>query len=228
MKHRAHTIPAKQSASSRIMKISTPLALLAACAPLHAATVADQFNFTLNAAIPDNNPIGFSDTRPVSTAITSITGVTIQLSMSGGWAGDLFAYVTHASGFAVLLNRPGRTLENLAGSGVSEFTITFDDNAPFDIHTAIPSSGSLVGVFQPDARTIDPDDSLDTSPRSAFLSSFQGLDANGEWTLFVADVVPGDQMILHGWTLSIEGVPEPSTSLMALLGTMLLLWRRRA
>jgi len=210
------------------MKVLVPLALLACgLLPLHAATIINQFDFTVNSVIPDDDPIGFSDTRPVSTPVTSITGVTIQLSMNGGWAGDLYAYVTHASGFAVLLNRPGRSLTNLAGSGVSEFLILFDDNALFDIHTAMPSSGSVADLFQPDARAIDPDDSLDTSDRTAFLSSFNGLDANGDWTLFVADVAAGDQMVLSGWSLTIVGVPEPSTGVIALLGMMTLLWRRR-
>jgi len=210
------------------MKFFIPLALLAGMTcPLHAATVTNQFDYILNAVVPDNDPIGFSDTRQVSSSITSITSVTIQLTMNGGWAGDLYAYVTHAGGFAVLLNRPGRSLTDLAGSGVSEFSITFDDDAPSDIHTAIPSSGALAGIFQPDARTIDPEDSLDTSPRSAYLASFNGLDANGDWTLFIADVAGGDQMIVSGWTLTIEGVPEPSTAMMALLGMLSLIWRRR-
>lgn len=210
------------------MKILITLAVLAAGSfPLHATTIITRFDFTINQPIPDNDPVGFSDTRQVSSPITAITGVTILLSMEGGWAGDMYAYVTHASGFAVLINRPGRSGTNLAGSGVSQMSIILKDDAESDIHTAIPTTGLVSGEFQPDARMIDPDDSLDTSPRSAFLSSFHGLDANGEWTLFVADVAAGDQMVLNDWSLVVEGIPEPSTSVMALLGLMALLWRRR-
>ena len=32
----------------------------------------------------------------------------MTLNLSGGWNGDLYAYLVHNSGFAVLLNRVGR------------------------------------------------------------------------------------------------------------------------
>jgi hypothetical protein len=210
------------------MKSLLPLVLFyGVLSPLHAATTVDQWNFTVGSVVPDNDGIGLSDTRQISTTITYITGATVYLSMGGGWAGDLYAYVTHASGFTVLLNRPGRSLENIAGSGANELQISFTDTALSDIHTGLPASGSAVGFFQPDAREIDPDNSLDSSPRAAFLSSFNGLDPNGEWTLFVADLSGGDQMILYDWAVTLKGVPEPSTTLLAILGGAALLRRRR-
>jgi subtilisin-like proprotein convertase family protein len=184
-------------------------------------------SFPVGSTVPDNNPVGLSDTRQITTPITGITKVTVGISMSGGWAGDLYAYLSHGSGFTVLLNRPGRTLVDVAGSGVSEFTVEFDDDAAGDIHTAIPSSGSASGFFQPDAREADPDLALDSSPRSAFLSSFTGLDPNGEWTLFVADVSPGEAMVLDSWTLKVEGVPEPATITSIATSVLFGLLRRR-
>lgn len=210
------------------MKILLPLTLLGACLhPLHAASVVNQFDFTVNAAVPDNSPIGLSDTRQIFSSITSITKVTVQITMNGGWTGDMYAYLAHGSGFAVLLNRPGRSLADLAGSGVSEFSVLLGDDAVFDIHTAIAPSGSFSGYFQPDARAVDPDDALDSSLRSAFLSSFEGLDSNGDWTLFVADVIPGDVMVLDSWSLTIEGVPEPGTATLVALAALGMLRRRR-
>ena len=188
----------------------------------------DSQTFVINTPIPDNSGIGLSDTRQFSSLITAISEVNVQLTMSGGWTGDLYAYLTHGSGFAVLLNRPGRTLEELAGSGVSTLSITLADNAGADVHTGIPISGGVSGFFQPDAREIDPDNSLDGSPRTAFLSSFDGLDANGYWTLYVADVATGDTMILNDWTLTVTGVPEPSVTLLCAAGACLALRRRRA
>lgn len=228
MKKPSSELQAPETGSPQTMKILIPLALLTGVSgQLQAATITGQFDFIVGTAIPDNNGIGFSDTRSISTPITSITGVTIQISMGGGWAGDMYAYVTHASGFSVLLNRPGRKLSDIAGSGVDELVIEFGDNALTDIHTALPSSGAVSGFFQPDAREIDPDNSLDSSPRTAFLSSFNGVDANGDWTLFMADTVTGDQMTLNGWSLSIQGVPEPSTAILAGIGAICCLRRRR-
>jgi hypothetical protein len=45
----------------------------------------------------------------------------------------------------------------------------------------------------------------DLDPRTAFLSSFKGLDPNGEWTLFVADLSAGNISTLVSWGLNIEG-----------------------
>jgi hypothetical protein len=106
-------------------------------------------------------------------------------------------------------------------------TILLDDTTLTDIHTAIANSGLATGTFQPDARTADPLLVTDTSPRSAYLSSFTGLDPNGTWTLFVADQSPGATSTLQSWTLTITAVPEPGTVLLGGISMLLLLRRKR-
>ncbi len=209
------------------MKPIVVIALLAFCqSSLDAATTVGP-TFTVNTPVPDNSAVGLSNTQWITSTITHISEVNVQIVMSGGWSGDLYGYLAHDSGFAVLLNRPGRSLLNADGSGVSQLSVFFSDGAATDIHNAIPNSGVASGFFQPDARTIDPANSLDTSSRTAFLSSFHGLDANGEWTLFLADVATGETMFLESWSLTIQGVPEPATAAMAALGIGLILYRRR-
>lgn len=194
--------------------------------PAAAATTLN-LDWTLNTTVPDNNPTGLVDTRMISgSSISMITGVEVRLEFSGGWNGDLYAFLQHDSGFSVLLNRPGRTSLNPTGSGSSGFDITLSDDALVDIHDIGPS-GYISGLFQPDARDEDPFDALNTSPRTAFLSSFQGLDANGSWTLFVADNAAGDESTLLGWGLTVTGVPEPSRVVLLMLGGMAMLQRRR-
>lgn len=89
-------------------------------------------------------------------------------------------------------------------------SITLDDSAAADVHTAISGSGTVFGTYQPDARTADPLLVTDLSTRSAFLSSFTGLDPNGTWSLFVADQSPGAISTLQFWSLNISAIPEPS------------------
>jgi hypothetical protein len=192
-----------------------------------AATITS-YTYVVNTAVPDNSGIGLVSTQWITAPIIPISGVTVQLTLAGGWSGDLYAYVTHDTGFAVLLNRPGRTLADPSGSGATDLSVNLDDNASADIHTGIPNSGSVAGTYQADGRSIDPDNALDTTPRTAFLSSFNGLDPNGEWSLYVADVATGDTMTLASWSLNITLVPEPSTFLLVPAGGCLLLWRRRA
>ncbi|MBS0658395.1 MAG: PEP-CTERM sorting domain-containing protein [Verrucomicrobia bacterium] len=210
--------------------------VLLAAAPLHAQTI-ENYTFTLNSTIPDNDPTGLADLRSITSAIGSITDLKVTLNIAGGFNGDYYVYLTHGTGFAVLLNRVGSTTGNPFGytdSGLSN--VTFTGSALVDIHqyqgTQNPLGGALSGGnWQVDGRNVDPAGALDTDPRTAFLSSFNGLDANGGWTLFVADVAGVGQGTLVSWSLQITGVPEPGTWLAGTLaGTALALarWRRRS
>ena len=107
-------------------------------------------------------------------------------------------------------------------------SITLDDSAAADVHTAMNGSGTFFGTYQPDARTEDPLLVTDLSTRSAFLSSFTGLDPNGTWSLFVADQSPGAISTLQFWSLNISAIPEPSHAvpLGIILGGLLLSRRR--
>jgi hypothetical protein len=108
-------------------------------------------------------------------------------------------------------------------------TINLSDLAAADIHTAIQMSpGIVTGSFQPDGRTTDPLLAFDTDARTAMLSSFNGLNGNGSWTLFVADLSAGETSTLQSWTLNITAVPEPSSSLLGGLGLLFLFQRRRS
>ncbi|MCX6879072.1 MAG: proprotein convertase P-domain-containing protein, partial [Verrucomicrobia bacterium] len=141
----------------------------------------------------------------------------------------LYAYLEHNGVISVLLNRPGRTAADPAGAASSGMQLRFADSAPTDIHTAISGTfGALAsGTYQPDARAADPDLVTDASPRSLYLSGFTGQVADGNWTLFVADLSGGDVATLGTWSLSLNVVPEPSAALLVLCGAAGTLLRRR-
>lgn len=184
---------------------------------------------TLNAQIPDGNVNGYQNTINVSGLGGSeniITDVNVKLNISGGYNGDLYVYLTHSSGFSVLLNRTGRTVGDPFGYGDAGFNVTLNDSASTDIH-AYGGNGSaqLAGTWQPDARNTDPATVVNTSPRGAFLNAFNGLDANGSWTLFAADIAGGDQSTLVSWEVDITTVPEPATMALGIFGALLCLSR---
>ena len=52
---------------------------------------------------------------------------------------------------------------------------------------------------------------VDSGNPTALLSSFNGLNANGNWTLYIADVSGGSVSTLTSWTLEIAAVPEPGS-----------------
>ena len=205
--------------------------LAAACflpAPARAQVATNTYSFVVNQAIPDNDLSGLSDSHTISPGIQSITDVQVTLDITGGFNGDYYAYLTHDSGFAVLLNREGRTETDAFGYPDSGFNVTFDDAASNgDIHTyrltLNPNGGALTGTWAPDARNINPGLSLDTTPRGAFLGSFNSLGADGAWTLFVADVSPVGSGQLNSWSMEVIGVvPEPGTWVLFGLGASVL------
>jgi subtilisin-like proprotein convertase family protein len=169
--------------------------------------------------IPDNSPIGLARSMVLPSSPFAIRDVTLTLDITGGSNGDLYAYVVHDTGFAVLLNRPGRTASNPTGYLDPGMTVSFSDSAVLgDIHRyretlgGAPSGGRLTGAWQPDGRDVDPGLSLDTEPRTATLQSFAGLAIGGTWTLFVADMDAGGEGTLDRWGLVITPVPELSTT----------------
>ncbi len=171
--------------------------------------------------IPDGNVTGWSDTRTISDWAPgfTITDVKVSLQINGGFNGDLYAYLTHESGYSILLNRPGKTASNPFGYSDAGFNITLDDNAVTDIHLYGGNSGNpLAGSWQPDGRFFDPAIVLDTTPRSAPLSSFQGFEPLGAWALVMMDMSGGGQSTLGFWSMDITAmaVPEPNTFVLGL------------
>jgi subtilisin-like proprotein convertase family protein len=203
------------------VKLALLAIILAGLAPsLHATIVtASQ---TDNIVIPDNNLNGVAETINLSAPFTSISDVEVSLDISGGYDGDYYAYLRNSTGFAVLLNRVGSTINNPYGSPDSGFNVTFSDSAANgDIHLENAGGGMVSGTRQPDGRNVSPLTALDTDPRTAFLSSFNGLNPNGAWTLFIADCSPGGQGTLDSWSLDVTGnglpIPEPTTLISGVL-----------
>lgn len=201
------------------------------------------FFSTGNAIIPDNDANGYQDSRTLGGLAGPIADVNVTLTISGGLNGDLYAWLSHGTGLSILLNRVGRSSTSGVGYGNAGFGLdvqmdrfTLDDEAGQDVHFyqagsyTLNTGGQLTGVWQPDGRILDPESAasaFDTAPRLNLLAAFDGLDPNGEWTLFVADLSAGHISTLTEWGLEIELVPEPSAVALAGLGVAMLMAARR-
>ena len=206
------------------MTLTIALLLLALARPAQADFVQTFTNgFQNGGVISDGNLTGWTDVRTLSDAPRGpITNVSVTLNLSGGWNGDLYAYLEHDSGFSVLLNRVGRGTDNGAGYGDAGMNVVLNDAASVNLHS-YGGGGVPTGSYAPDGRNISPLSSTATfsltSP-SAMLGSFNGGNANGNWTLFIADVSPGDQSTLTSWGLDIGVVPEPASMVLFLGGVV--------
>src|ERR1051325_6972780 len=197
--------------------------LTAALAGAVTASAQTTTNFSVATAIPDGSTPGLASFKSVSTPITSITNLKVTLKITGTYNGDLYCYLTHGSGFTVLLNLVGRRAGSSFGYSDSGLDVTFDGSAGNgDVHNYrltlngshnTPLAGALTGTWAPDGRTNNPVTVLDTDVPRALLSSFNGLNPNGDWTLFVADLATGDMQTLDSWGLIIQGDTGPSISI---------------
>lgn len=216
--------------SSLMHRIAIALVLLASPAR-------GEILFTVNETIPDNRETGLQNTQTLSGFQGLIGSISVSLSISAAsgdraYNGDFYVTLQHDAGFAVLLNRVGVTAANPLGYNQNGFEITFALAAP-DIHVyqdhspGYTKAGSLAGTWGVDGRAADPDAVLGTSPRTDMLANFAGLDPNGTWTIFLADLSPYGNATLSSWGLDITPIPEPSTLLLIGLGALPLLRRRK-
>lgn len=179
----------------------------------------------INQAIPDESGAGMANIQQLTGLSGVISQVRVSLWISGvgegAFNGDLYATLQHSdgtgTGFAVLLNRAGRSTLDDLGYADNGFQVTFDDGGgAANIHDyqasgpVFTGAGALEGSWGSDGRDQDPDLVLgDVDVPTALLSSFMNLDPNGRWILFLADLEKGGEARLDKWSLELETIPIP-------------------
>ncbi len=207
------------------MKSATLLTtlILSLCASAHAALYTGG---TPNGGIiQDGNLSGWSDTINISGVSGSISAVSVNIEISGGYNGDLYGYLSYNGALIPLLNRVGVGSTDAFGSGASGMNITLADGGS-DIHL-YSGTGMPTGTFSADGRMINPlsaPSSFDASGTATFASTFNGMTPNGDWTLFFADVSGGGgQSTTVSWSLDIiTAVPEPINVALGVFGGLFL------
>lgn len=198
------------------------------------------FNFTNSVTVPDATIEGMALATNLTGMSGAINNVNVTLNITGGFNGDLYAYLAGPTGgFAVLLNRVGvsnnATQFGYANSGFAN--VLFADSAANSIQyyqnfsPTLNLNGQLTGTWQPEGVNLDPQSSPSSffgAPQSALLGSFNGSNPNGVWVLFLADVAAGSQSTVVSWGLAITTtVPEPSALALTGAGLMAFLGCRR-
>ena len=186
-------------------------------------------SFADSGAIPDGNASGFANTATASGFLPTISDISVKLNIAGSYNGDLYAYLSYGGALVPLLNRVGVTgtgAGDASGCGDSGFNVTLSSAGAQDVHfygnnsPSYNGSGQLTGTWQPDGRAIDPlgsPGSFDSASRVSF-GSFNDMNPNGTWTLFIADLSGGAQSQLVSWELDITAVPEPVNVALGVFG----------
>ncbi len=176
---------------------------------------------TFNQTIVDGNPAGMWNSISVGGLDNSLSSIRVTLNVSGIDNSGLYAYLSYNGTLVTLLNRIGVSSGNPFGNSSSGFNNITLDSTSTDIHTA---SGTLAGTYGADGRQISPLSSaasFDAAGTATLNGSYGGMNPNGTWTLFFADVVGGGgNATLNGWSLDITAVPEPVNVAMGLFGAV--------
>src|ERR1017187_7861328 len=173
--------------------------------------------FANSGFIPDGSPVGSAGTATASGFLPTISDISVKLNISGGYNGDLYAYLSYGGVLVPLLNRVGVGSGDSFGYSDTGFNVTLSSAGAFDVHTygshgpSINGSGQLTGTWHPDGRAIDPLGAPSTFDAAGTVTfgSYTGLNPNGTWTLFIADLSAGAQSQLVSWELDITAVSEP-------------------
>jgi subtilisin-like proprotein convertase family protein len=202
----------------------------------------------LNQIIPNGDVFGISSTiNATEGGSVLIADVSLTMDVSGGYNGDLYAYLVHDNTLAVLLNRVGRMELDSFGYGDNGLKLTFTTQNGLDIgsdihqYQAVGGWGSYLiagqltgtGLWAADGRTTSPLSVVPGDSRTALLGNFVSNHefVSGDWTLVVADLVGGGDSAstLNSWSLAVTYVPVPEPTSLALLAFGgLMLWRRFA
>jgi hypothetical protein len=164
-------------------------------------------------AIPDGSLAGVSSQITISGASSSFSDISVAINVSGGYNGDLYAYLSYDGKLVPLLDRIGLSSGNPVGAAGGGMNVTLSDTgANGNIHAA--GDSSLSGAWKADGQTTSPTaapGSFSAGGGSITLDgTFAGENPNGTWTLFFADVsAGGGTSTLNGWSLDITAVPEP-------------------
>jgi subtilisin-like proprotein convertase family protein len=165
--------------------------------------------FSPDLVIPEGSHVGVVDSESftLGPADGTVGGIALSLDTTGGYNGDLYAYLVAPNGTLVtLMDEPGTAVDGF-GAASSGMNIVLGETGP-SIQDVIGGAGTtLAGMYQP----------LDS------LSAFNGALANGTWSIFFADLGDGGgSPELDSWTLDVdfvEPVPEPvNTALGIFLG----------
>ena len=146
-----------------------------------------------NVAIPDGDPAGIDNTLAI-TQTEGIADLNLYIRATHTWVGDLIFTLTHPdnSTSVIAIDRPGHTTTGFGCSG-NDIDVWVDDEGA---DTAIENQCSNLPAISGRAIGGDP-------PSATLLATFDGLPADGIWTLNASDNANGDTGTLNEWCLEI-------------------------
>ncbi|WP_183093451.1 proprotein convertase P-domain-containing protein [Nocardioides stalactiti] len=188
------TTPRRHRSSALVVAVlGIAVSVLAATPPVDAVSRSDE--------TPIEGLDDATTTRPIT--VGGVGGLTTHVSVTlrnihHGWAGDMDIMLTGPNGARVVLMSDACGVPDLVNA-----TLTFDDRADATLPFAGPCES---GTFLPTDNGAA-SDGWPAAPTATSLDAFNGINANGVWSLFVRDDFPSDPTTIGRWTLNITAAP---------------------
>jgi subtilisin-like proprotein convertase family protein len=180
-----YTISVSGVSSPSAVTESEAVLLKNTCTSIGCNTYASAENLGLDIADGSNGTAG----EPLLTHVINISdlatieSMTVNVDVTHSYVSDLLVRIIHPSGTFIDVFSQGCTNNE-------DFDITFDDEAG-----ALVCGSPTVGTFVPNES----------------LSAFNGLEAQGDWTILIADFVAQDTGNLNDWSITICSEAQLST-----------------
>ncbi len=178
----------------------TIFVLAAAVALLVVAPAQAQLTYTSTPAlaIPDNNPVGATDTIVVPDS-GIITDLNVQITATHTWVGDLIFTLEHTdtTTSVVMIDRMGFPTLTF-GCSSNDLDLWIDDEGT----DGNIEDTCLAGPPAAFGRYVGGDPANPT-----LMTAFDGDDINGTWVLTVSDNAGGDTGVLDAWTIEEPVLP---------------------
>ncbi len=183
--------------------------ILTLIAPAWAVVFTNPATITIN----DATAIGTGNPYPANITVAGMTGniTNVRLTLEN-------INHTFPDDLDIMLVAPGGNnlivMSDVGGSDDAFFrNITIDDAAP----TALPDSTTLIsGSFQPtNIGTGDTFPAPAPAPgvNTTLAAAFNGIAANGDWSLYVVDDLGADMGVIgNGWSITVTTAGSPATT----------------
>jgi subtilisin-like proprotein convertase family protein len=164
-------------------------------------TFSQTFNGVGGLPFPPSGTTGVTQSQNPVSGVGVIGGCTyidnVTINLDHTWVGDI----------ALLLIAPNGTFIELSsgnGGPANNYTNTvFTDSAPLNI---IDGSPPYTGNFQPEGRQnstlTNPYPNTSPPGTFTFANTFNGVNADGNWILYLNDYVAGDFGTLNSWSIT--------------------------
>ena len=119
----------------------------------------------------------------------AIEDVDVGVAMTHSWVGDVVVTLEHLGTSVTLIDRPGFPTSSF-GCSMDNMNIILDDEG---------AGGAIEGQCATDLA------SPPSYTPNTLLSTFDGLDSAGDWTITVSDHFPGDPGTLLSWSVHVTG-----------------------